>query len=49
MLECKIFMSEFLKRYNFKPSDGYKLRMAIVFIYEPVVPITLDISKREEE
>ena len=45
LIEAKIIFSEFFKKFNFKLSEGYKLRMTYRFVYEPVDDLIFDLNK----
>lgn len=45
-LEAKILVSEFLERFDFKVSEGYKLGMMFRFLYEPYEEMRMDLTKK---
>jgi len=46
MTETKVFISEFLRKFEFKLIEGYKLNMMMRSFYAPEVPITMDLKKK---
>ena len=46
IMEAKVITSEFLERFDFKLKEGFKLRMTIRFLYEPVDDLLVDLSRR---
>ena len=45
-IESKALLCEFLRRYDFKLKEGYKLKMTLKFLHEPVDPLEFDLTKR---
>jgi len=45
-IETKIIFSEFLSRFDFKVSEGYKHKMTLRFLYEPEQELIFDLSSR---
>jgi len=48
IIETKIIMSEFLKRFEFEVTPGYKLRMNMGFLYEPADKITMNLTLKSK-
>ena len=48
MIEAKIIFSIFLTNFKFKFPDDYKLRMKVLFLYEPRDPLLIDVENRDE-
>ena len=48
MIEAKIIFSIFLTNFKFKIPDDYKLRMKMLFLYEPRDPLLIDVENRNE-
>jgi cytochrome P450 family 4 subfamily V len=46
IIESKIIISEFLERFDFRPQDGYKLKMILRFLYEPEQDLLLELSPK---
>jgi len=46
-IESKIINAEFLKRFDFNVSEGYKLKMFFKNVYEPKEEIPFDLSLRQ--
>jgi len=46
VMETKIIMSEFLKKFDFEVTPGYKLKMTVGFLYEPADKLTLNLKPR---
>ena len=46
VMETKIIMSEFLKKFDFEVKPGYKLRMDVSFLYEPAEKITVNLQPK---
>jgi len=44
--EARIILGELLTMYDFKLQDGYQLKMASPFLYEPLDPILLDLTPK---
>ena len=44
--EAKIILGELLTMYDFKLQDGYQLKMASPFLYEPLDPVLLDLTPK---
>jgi len=45
-MEVRIILSEFLLRYDYKVSKGYKHSMTYRFLYEPLDPLIYDLTNR---
>jgi len=43
-IESKIIISEFLKRFDFKVSKGYEVKMTMKMVYEPIDPVPFDLT-----
>jgi len=46
LIESKIFVAEFLRKFSFKVADGYKLRMTVRATHEPVDEVPFDLKKK---
>jgi len=46
MIESKIILAEFLKKFNFELSEDYKLRMTIGFLHEPLDPLVMKLTPK---
>jgi len=46
MIEGRIILSEFLKRYDFSLRDGYEMKMTIKFLYEPKHELQMNLTRR---
>ena len=49
IIETKIIISEFLERFHCKLIEGYELKMAFKFLYEPLNELTFDISPKHQQ
>jgi len=47
LIEGKVFVAEILKRFSFKVSEGYKLRMTVRLTYEPEEEVPFDLERKE--
>jgi len=48
LIEARIIVAEFIKRYNFTLKEGYKLRMTVRFMHEPEEELKLNLTRIEE-
>jgi len=44
--EMKIVLAEFVRKFDFKLVEGYKAKMGITYVYEPVDPVKMVITPR---
>ena len=49
MIEAKIILCHFLKKFEFRLTEGYKLEMVGRFLVEPKDPMTFHLTSKEEK
>jgi len=47
LIEAKIIVCEFVRRYHFKMRENYKLRMTVRFMHEPEDELEMNLIKKE--
>jgi len=46
LIQAKIFVAEFMRKFSFKVADGYKLRMTLRMTHEPVDAVPFELKKK---
>mmetsp|Transcript_20086 Transcript_20086/g.28299 ORF Transcript_20086/g.28299 Transcript_20086/m.28299 type:complete len:111 (-) Transcript_20086:31-363(-) len=44
LVEARVILGIFMKTFDYKITEGYKLRMSVGFLYEPMEPLTLELK-----
>ena len=44
LIEAKIILALFLRKFEFKANPDYKLRMGLSLVYEPIDPLLLKLT-----
>ena len=48
VMELKMIVCEFLKRFDFRLKEGYKMKLTLRLIYEPLDPVLFNLSRKKE-
>lgn len=46
MAEFKIILGEFIRKFDFKLVEGYRAKMGMTYLYEPVAPVKMSITSK---